>query len=94
MLRQVMRHNLVAAAPYYAELAEALGLLPDARVLIDHLDGLMRASGLPLTLGSVGVSHNRIPLLASEAMKQQRLLVNNPVPITEADAVRLYEAAC
>ena len=26
-------------------------------------------------------------------MKQQRLLVNNPVPISEDDARRLYEAA-
>ena len=28
-----------------------------------------------------------------EAMKQARLLVNNPCPIDEADAARLYEAA-
>jgi alcohol dehydrogenase class IV len=33
------------------------------------------------------------PMLAREAMKQERLLVNNPCPITEADARRLYEAA-
>jgi alcohol dehydrogenase class IV len=32
-------------------------------------------------------------MLAREAMKQQRLLVNNPVPIGEEDARRLYEAA-
>ena len=31
--------------------------------------------------------------LASEAMKQTRLLVNNPCEITETDAQRLYEAA-
>ena len=31
--------------------------------------------------------------IAREAMKQTRLLVNNPCEITEADAQRLYEAA-
>ena len=33
------------------------------------------------------------PVLATEAMRQTRLLVNNPCEITEADAQRLYEAA-
>jgi alcohol dehydrogenase len=32
-------------------------------------------------------------MLAREAMKQTRLLLNNPVEITEDDARRLYEAA-
>jgi alcohol dehydrogenase class IV len=31
--------------------------------------------------------------MASEAMKQQRLLVNNPRPVTEADALSIYRAA-
>ena len=31
--------------------------------------------------------------LAREAMRQERLLVNNPCPIREEDARRLYEAA-
>ena len=34
-----------------------------------------------------------IDRLAEEAMKQERLLVNNPCEISEADARRLYEAA-
>ena len=41
-----------------------------------------------------GIFHSSdLDLLAREAMKQERLLVNNPCPITEADARRLYEAA-
>jgi alcohol dehydrogenase len=54
---------------------------------------MMLATGLPLALNGLGISHNQLPMLASEAMKQQRLLINNPVPITEADALRLYEQA-
>ena len=34
-----------------------------------------------------------LPALAREAMKQTRLLVNNPCEISEADAQRLYETA-
>ena len=34
-----------------------------------------------------------LPMLASDAMLQQRLLVNNPVEVTEADALRLYQEA-
>jgi alcohol dehydrogenase class IV len=39
------------------------------------------------------VLRHNLPVLASEAMKQQRLLVNNPVPVNEADALALYEQA-
>jgi alcohol dehydrogenase class IV len=39
------------------------------------------------------VTSEHLDMLAREAMKQERLLVNNPCPITEADARRLYEAA-
>jgi alcohol dehydrogenase class IV len=32
-------------------------------------------------------------MLAREAMKQTRLLVNNPRPVTEQDALAIYRAA-
>jgi alcohol dehydrogenase class IV len=54
---------------------------------------LCRAAGLSLRLRDVGVGAEHLDLLAAEAMKQERLLMNNPRPITEADARRLYEAA-
>ena len=62
-------------------------------MLIDRLDRLVVDSGLAPRLRDHGIGEDDIPLLASEAMKQQRLLVNNPCPIDEADARRLYEAA-
>ncbi len=34
-----------------------------------------------------------LPLLAADAMQQQRLLVNNPRDVTEADALAIYRAA-
>ncbi|WP_194751869.1 iron-containing alcohol dehydrogenase [Thermaurantiacus tibetensis] len=100
MLAPVLGHNLVAAAPLYAELLDCLapghpaaGAMQRARAFIDRLADLCAATGLPLRLRDVGVTAADLPLLAAESQKQQRLLVNNPVPIEEADARRLYEAA-
>jgi len=100
MLRHVLQHNLEAARELYAELAEILepecageGTQARAATLIERLDELSRSSGLALRLRDHGVAFEEAPLLAREAMKQTRLLVNNPCEITEADAQRLYEAA-
>ena len=100
MLRPVLNHNLAAARQLYAELAPILdprcageGTQARAARLIEGLDELASATGLPLRLRDHGIARDEAPLLAREAMKQTRLLVNNPVEITEADARRLYEAA-
>ena len=44
-------------------------------------------------LSEVGVSHNNLPMLAEDAMKQTRLLVNNPREMTYEAALKIYEAA-
>jgi alcohol dehydrogenase class IV len=100
MLRHVLGHNLEAAREHYAELAEiidpgcgAQGSQARAALLIERLDELARNSGLALRLRDHGVAFDEAPVLAREAMKQTRLLVNNPCEITESDAQRLYEAA-
>lgn len=100
MLRHVLGHNLEAARELYAELApivdpdcEEQGTQARAAVLIESLDQLASATGLPLRLRDHGIAFNEAPLLAREAMRQTRLLVNNPVEITETDARWLYEAA-
>ncbi|MDQ3143883.1 MAG: iron-containing alcohol dehydrogenase [Pseudomonadota bacterium] len=100
MLRHVLQHNAEAARDDYAELAtiltpECAGQGSQARcaTLIDRLDTLVVASGIAPRLRDHGIAPSDLPLLASEAMKQQRLLVNNPCAIDEADARRLYEAA-
>ena len=62
-------------------------------MLIDKLDQLVSDSGIATRLRDYGIDASEAPRLAREAMKQTRLLVNNPCEITEADAQRLYEAA-
>ena len=100
MLRHVLGHNLEAAREHYAELAEIIdpdcagqGSQARAALLIERLDRLAQDSGLALRLRDHGIAFDEAPLLAKEAMKQTRLLVNNPCEISESDAQRLYEAA-
>ena len=100
MLRHVLGHNFEAAREHYAELAEIIdpdcagqGSQARAALLIERLDRLAQDSGLALRLRDHGITFDEAPLLAKEAMKQTRLLVNNPCEISESDAQRLYEAA-
>ncbi|WP_448585555.1 iron-containing alcohol dehydrogenase [Thermaurantiacus sp.] len=97
MLGPVLGHNLAAAAPLYAELLDcvvpghpAVGEGQRARAFVDELKSLCAATGLPLRLRDVGVAASDLARLAADSQKQERLLVNNPVPISEADAHRLY----
>lgn len=100
MLRPVLDHNVEAARVLYAELApildpasEGQGTQARARSFIDHVCQLAADTGVSLRLRDHGVGAEALDRLASEAMKQTRLLVNNPCEIGEADARRLYEAA-
>jgi alcohol dehydrogenase class IV len=100
MLVHVIGHNMSAAMPLYAELgvlldpaAADLGGQGQAQAFVAHLEGLARAAGVPRRLAEVGIGAEHLDLLAAEAMKQERLLVNNPCPISQADARRLYAAA-
>jgi len=100
MLPHVLGHNMHSAMDLYAELgalldpeAAAQGRQAQASGFVARLVQLSERCGLPQRLAEVGVAAEHLDLLASEAMKQERLLVNNPCPIGEADARRLYEAA-
>ncbi|MGU7781126.1 iron-containing alcohol dehydrogenase [Burkholderia sp. PU8-34] len=99
VLPHVLRFNAPAAAPRYAELAAIV--VPAAtgsdeaktRALIDEIDRLIVATGIPRTLREVGVGEGDLPRMASEAMLQTRLLVNNPRDVTEGDALEIYRQA-
>ncbi|EKD97152.1 MAG: iron-containing alcohol dehydrogenase, partial [uncultured bacterium] len=45
------------------------------------------------TLRAAGVKERDLPMLAEDAMKVQRLLVNNPREVVYADALAIYQAA-
>lgn len=99
MLGPVLRFNMAAAAPLYAELADHLLGKSDADVatrsaaFVEHMQDLMNRSGAPQRLRDVEVTEESLPTLAKDAMLQTRLLQNNPVEVTEADALALYKEA-
>jgi len=99
VLPHVLRFNAEAAAHLYAELAEVMvpGVSGDAenrtRALIDKLEEMIAATGIPARLRDVGIPPDGLPGMASDAMLQTRLLVNNPRPVSENDALAIYQAA-
>ncbi len=100
VLPHVMRFNLPACAEAYAELAPLvfpdLSQVPqDQRgsMFADRLAELAKVLGVETTLREVGIGEQDVARLASEAMKQTRLLVNNPREVDEASALQIYQQA-
>jgi alcohol dehydrogenase len=99
VLPHVLRYNAEVCAEQYAELAA---------IVVPHAEGSVEAraealavamqqfatiTGLPRTLRQVGIAESDLDLLANDAMKQTRLLGNNPRPVTREDAYALYKLA-
>jgi len=100
VLPHVLRFNAEACGPAYAEIAPCafpwLAEVPAARraeAFAEALEHLCEEIGLARRLRDVGIPREDLPRLARDAMKQTRLLVNNPRPLSEADALSIYEAA-
>jgi alcohol dehydrogenase class IV len=100
VLMGVLRFNLPAAEALYAELAplidpEANGLSTSdaARRFVDGSAAICRDCEVPASLAEVGVRESDLSRLAEDAMKQTRLLVNNPREVTYADAFAIYSEA-
>ncbi len=100
VLPHVLRFNCVVAPAVYAEIAGVA--FPDllrfegqerATAFCEALASLSTRCGLPQHLRDVGIPEDFLPRLASDAMKQTRLLVNNPREVKEADALAIYQAA-
>jgi alcohol dehydrogenase class IV len=96
-----MRFNLPDAHAAYAQIAadafphlgEIEAFEARANAFIEALAELCVRLGMPVRLRDVNIPESALATMASEAMKQQRLLVNNPRPVTEADALSIYRAA-
>lgn len=99
VLAPVIRFNMVSALSQYAELASIVvpratgGDQQKARALAKYLGDLAGELGLPTRLRDVGISELDVSLLACDAMKQTRLLINNPRELGFDDAVSLYQEA-
>ncbi|HEY3793586.1 MAG TPA: iron-containing alcohol dehydrogenase, partial [Bradyrhizobium sp.] len=100
VLPHVLEFNLPAAEALYAELAEivkpALRVTSPrdrARAFIDEMISIGQDCAVPGSLSAVGIGQDDLKKLAEDAMKQTRLLVNNPRPLTLEDAYAIYSAA-
>ncbi|AYO82555.1 iron-containing alcohol dehydrogenase [Methylobacterium brachiatum] len=100
VLMGVMRFNLSHAEPLYAELAPILDPaaadLPPAEAaarFVECLDAICRDCEVPASLAEVGVAQKDLERMATDAMKQTRLLVNNPREVTYDDAYAIYAEA-
>ncbi|MGU3496765.1 iron-containing alcohol dehydrogenase [Xanthobacteraceae bacterium A53D] len=98
VLLPVLEINMPAAQRLYAELAsEVCAAEGDeaarAGQFVAAMGRMLALSGLPRSLRAAGVPEGQIDLLSMEAMKQTRLLVNNPVELTLADVKALYKRA-
>lgn len=100
VLLPVLEFNLGSAQSQYAELGRAI--LPElataddaaaAAAFVAAIGAIVAAMPYAQTLRAAGVKPGDLPMLAEDAMKVQRLLVNNPRDVAYADALALYQAA-
>jgi len=93
VLPAVLRFNMPAAEPLYAELAPIVAGKTGADALVVELEAIIADTGLPATLAQASVPESDLAMLAEDAMLQQRLLINNPRDVLLEDALEIYRAA-
>jgi len=100
VLPHVLRFNASTASVLYAELLpfvshgrSVAGSSAGCDAFIDHMDQLIDDVNLPKTLREMKIAEEDLPMLADDAMLQQRLLVNNPREVSRDDALAIYRAA-
>lgn len=98
LLPTIMKFNMESNVKKYAEVAIACGCEPGATDEETALKGvafveqLSKACGIPQTLAEIDIPQSAVPEMARAAMLQQRLLKNNPRPVTEQDCADIYNS--
>lgn len=101
VLPHVLRFNASVCQELYAELLPCVVPNCDtsassesrSALFIEVMERLIDASALPKTLREMKIEEDKLPMLAEDAMLQQRLLVNNPRNLEYEDALKIYQAA-
>ncbi len=100
VLPYVLEYNMPEASSLYLELADLV--FPELKGTPENskLDNMLSLSaslgkelGLQSTLREVGVKETDLELLATDSMKQTRLLINNPREVTYDAAFSIYQKA-
>ena len=98
VLPYVMEFNMPAARDLYDELAPIIfpdlsGSKSPAEGMVEAFKALGPELGMQSKLSELGIGHNHLPKLAEDAMKQERLLINNPREMTYEAALEIYQKA-
>ncbi|MCA9230648.1 MAG: iron-containing alcohol dehydrogenase [Planctomycetales bacterium] len=97
MLPHVVRWNASQCELLYCELLEATAGEANcpsggSEALADFLQNVASEAGLAGKLSECGIERDRLPQLAEDAAKQWTASFN-PVPVSQADLLQLYERA-
>ncbi len=100
VLPYVLDFNMREAADQYAEIGPIVfpalagkSVKEIGEGMVDGFKAMGPELGMQSKLSEVGVNHNNLPMLAEDAMKQTRLLVNNPREMTYEAALDIYTQA-
>ena len=100
VLPYVLDFNMSEAADQYAEIGPIIfpslagkSVSAIGEGMVEGFKAMGPELGMKSKLAEVGVNHNNLPMLAEDAMKQTRLLVNNPREMTYEAALAIYTAA-
>lgn len=101
VLPHVIRFNAPAAGQLYLEIAEAVHGLDHQALTADtvgdamaeHFDQLAERLGLQTRLRQMDIAESALEDLATQAMDQQRLLINNPREVSYDNALAIYRQA-
>jgi alcohol dehydrogenase len=101
VLPHVLRFNKQDASHLYEQLTNYIRPnklsttipIKTTEQLANYFAKLASDLGLPTTLRECSVNIDDLPDLATDAMLQTRLLMNNPRKVTYQDALRIYESA-
>ena len=99
VLLPVLKINSSVVYEQYSELLDCFNAeceeqtsVSRAESFIDEMEKIIDDVELPRKLSDLDIGEQDLPLLARDAMLQQRLLVNNPVDIQEKDALAIYQS--
>ena len=98
VLPEVLKFNSKKVSNLYCEIAsdclpDLEGKKNDIDNFIAGIEQLIIDLKIPRKLKDVGINQKDIKMLAEDALKQQRLLINNPREVDLKDVISIYEAS-
>lgn len=98
LLPYVMRYNLPARIPEFAEIGRILGVAHSsdseerqAQSAIERIEAILETLGAPLDLRTLGLTPQDFDFVAKQAMLATRLTANNPRELTTGSVVAILE---